>query len=161
MFNKILNTENKSRRGVPASGDDEDGCSAVVPPVCVWPCLLLSFAAVPTAFSAFCLCSSVFSVLGMEELRRWRCRFSRVVLLSLFSCSVLFCVMLESGTKPKLGLVLYFLPLVFVFSPLCLLRFLSVFARLVVFPVLLPLLRFVPFSSSLSDLLRLRRRQWW
>jgi len=31
---------------------------------------------------------------------------------------------LNSGTKPKLGLVLCFLPLVFVFFPLCLLRFL-------------------------------------
>jgi hypothetical protein len=31
---------------------------------------------------------------------------------------------LNSGTKPKLGLVLCFLPLVFVFSPLSLLHFL-------------------------------------
>jgi hypothetical protein len=39
--------------GIPASGDNEDGCSAMVPPICVRPCLLLSFAVVPTAFSAF------------------------------------------------------------------------------------------------------------
>jgi hypothetical protein len=78
---------------------------------------------------------------------------------------------------PCLRLCLLFRPFFFLFCvfwvfplgsarswpPLFLLFFsvLSLFLRLVVFPVLLPLLWFVPFSSSLSDLLRSRRRQWW
>jgi len=66
----------------------------------------------------------------MKELKRWRCRFSRVIhpfLLVFFLCflALFYSVLcLNFGTKPKLGLVLCFLPLVFVFSPLSLLNFL-------------------------------------
>ena len=53
-------------RGVPASGNGEDGCSVVVPLVCLRPFLLLSFASMPTV----CFCFPIAFEM-MKELRKW------------------------------------------------------------------------------------------
>jgi hypothetical protein len=84
----------------------------------------------PTAFSAFFPALLCFLSSWDEGIKKMT--MSVLSGDSSFSACFFLCFLalfysvlcLNSGTKPKLGLVLCFLPLVFVFSPLSLLHFL-------------------------------------